>query len=91
VIHDAQAIPEPGQAFTFHGFRFEILRKSKNKITAIRIKPIAVNAAPAVRGTATAGTATINATRKRHEQQQAAQTPPKPKPKTSDGDSLEGG
>ncbi|MBY0558260.1 HlyC/CorC family transporter [Hyphomicrobium sp.] len=40
VIHEAQTIPEPGQVFTFHGFRFEILRKSRNKITAIRIKPV---------------------------------------------------
>jgi Mg2+/Co2+ transporter CorB len=41
VIHEAQTIPEPGQAFTFYGYRFEILRKSRNKLTAIRIKPIA--------------------------------------------------
>jgi Mg2+/Co2+ transporter CorB len=42
VIHEAQSIPEPGQAFTFYGYRFEILRKNRNKITAIRIRPIAV-------------------------------------------------
>ena len=41
VIHEAQTIPEPGQAFTFHGYRFEILRRSRNKITALRIKPLA--------------------------------------------------
>ncbi len=41
VIHEAQSIPEPGQAFTFYGYRFEILRKSRNRITALRIKPIA--------------------------------------------------
>ncbi|MGE0628219.1 MAG: HlyC/CorC family transporter [Hyphomicrobiaceae bacterium] len=40
VIHEAQNIPEPGQAFTFYGYRFEILRKSRNKITALRIRPI---------------------------------------------------
>ena len=40
VIHEAQTIPEPGQVFTFHGFRFEILRKSRNRIMAIRIKPV---------------------------------------------------
>lgn len=40
VIHEAQSIPEPGQAFTFYGYRFEILRKNRNKITAIRIKPV---------------------------------------------------
>jgi Mg2+/Co2+ transporter CorB len=41
VIHEAQSIPEPGQAFTFYGYRFEILRKNRNKITAIRIRPLA--------------------------------------------------
>jgi Mg2+/Co2+ transporter CorB len=41
VIHEAETIPEAGQAFTFHGFRFEILRKSRNKITALRVRPVA--------------------------------------------------
>jgi len=40
VIHEAQTIPEPGQAFTFHGYRFEVLRKSRNKLTALRVKPV---------------------------------------------------
>ncbi len=40
VIHEAQAIPEVGQAFSFHGLKFEILRKQRNQITAIRIAPI---------------------------------------------------
>jgi Mg2+/Co2+ transporter CorB len=40
VIHEAQTIPEPGQVFTFYDYRFEILRKNRNKITAIRIKPL---------------------------------------------------
>ena len=40
VIHEAETIPEPGQTFTFHGYRFEILRKSRNKITALRVKPV---------------------------------------------------
>ena len=26
VIHEARSIPEPGQSFTFHGFRFQVLR-----------------------------------------------------------------
>ncbi len=43
VIHEAQTIPEPGQVFTFHGYRFEILRKSRNRIMAIRIKPVAAS------------------------------------------------
>jgi CBS domain containing-hemolysin-like protein len=40
VIHEARTIPEPGQAFTFHGFRFKVLRKSRNRITALRITPL---------------------------------------------------
>ena len=40
VIHEAQTIPEPGQMFTFYGYRFEILRKTRNRITALRIKPL---------------------------------------------------
>jgi Mg2+/Co2+ transporter CorB len=46
VIHEAQTIPEPGQTFTFHGYRFEVLRKSRNKITALRVKPMATPLAP---------------------------------------------
>src|SRR5581483_6334580 len=41
VIHEARTIPEPKQVFTFHGFRFEVLRKSRNRITALRIAPAA--------------------------------------------------
>ncbi len=41
VIHEAQNIPEPGQVFTFYGRRFEILRKARNKITALRISSAA--------------------------------------------------
>ena len=40
VIHEAQSIPEPGQAFTFHGYRFEILKKTRNRITQLRIRPL---------------------------------------------------
>ena len=41
VIHEARTIPEPKQVFTFHGFRFEVLRKNRNRITALRVAPIA--------------------------------------------------
>lgn len=41
VIHEAQTIPEPGQIFSFYGFKFEILRKQRNQITAIRIARLA--------------------------------------------------
>ncbi|MDI3469249.1 MAG: HlyC/CorC family transporter [Pseudolabrys sp.] len=40
VIHEARSIPEPGQSFTFHGFRFRVLRRSRNRITALRIQPL---------------------------------------------------
>jgi Mg2+/Co2+ transporter CorB len=40
VIHEARIIPEPGQAFTFHGFRFQVLRKNRNRITALHITPV---------------------------------------------------
>jgi CBS domain containing-hemolysin-like protein len=40
VIHEARIIPEPGQAFTFHGYRFQVLRKNKNRVTALRITPL---------------------------------------------------
>jgi Mg2+/Co2+ transporter CorB len=48
VIHEARIIPEPGQAFTFHGFRFQVLRKSRNRITALRITPLDRVKKPAV-------------------------------------------
>jgi Mg2+/Co2+ transporter CorB len=40
VIHEARMIPEVGQAFLFHGFRFEILRKRSHQITALRMTPL---------------------------------------------------
>ena len=42
VIHEARAIPEPRQTFSFHGFRFEVLRKQRNRIAALRVTPLAV-------------------------------------------------
>ncbi len=40
VIHDARTIPEQGQVFTFHGFRFNVLRKQRNRIATLRITPL---------------------------------------------------
>jgi len=39
VIHEARTIPEPRQRFAFYGFKFEILRRQRNQITALRITP----------------------------------------------------
>jgi Mg2+/Co2+ transporter CorB len=40
VIHEAETIPEKGQVFHFHEFRFEIMRRQRNKITQLRISPV---------------------------------------------------
>lgn len=40
VIYEAETIPIVGKKFSFHGFRFEILGRSKNQITGIKIRPI---------------------------------------------------
>ena len=39
VIHEAQTIPEPGQRFAFFGYKFEVLRRQRNQITALRVTP----------------------------------------------------
>ena len=39
VLHEAQTIPEPGQTFIFYRHRFQVLRKQRNQITALRISP----------------------------------------------------
>lgn len=44
VIHEARTIPEVGQRFAFFGYQFEILRRQRNQITALRIIPPAVAA-----------------------------------------------
>lgn len=40
VMHEARRIPEVRQTFAFHGFRFEILRKKNNRITALKVRPM---------------------------------------------------
>jgi Mg2+/Co2+ transporter CorB len=40
VINEARAIPESGQVFSFHNFRFEVLRKTRNRITSLKIMPV---------------------------------------------------
>jgi Mg2+/Co2+ transporter CorB len=39
VIHEARTIPDVGQRFAFYGFKFEILRRQRNQITALRVVP----------------------------------------------------
>lgn len=40
VIHETQSIPEERQAFTFHNKRFVVMKRDKNRITRIRIRPV---------------------------------------------------
>lgn len=40
VIHMAQSIPEQGQVFSFHGYRFEVVTRRENRITRLRIRPL---------------------------------------------------
>ena len=37
IIYEAQMIPEVGQSFMFHGFRFDILRRQRHQITKLRV------------------------------------------------------
>ena len=39
VINEARTIPDVGQRFAFFGFEFEIARRQRNQITALRITP----------------------------------------------------
>jgi Mg2+/Co2+ transporter CorB len=39
VLHESRRIPEVGQVFMFHGFRFEILRRQRHQVTSIRVTP----------------------------------------------------
>ena len=41
VIHEAQAIPNVGQVFNFHGFRFEVLDREHNRLTRLSVRPLA--------------------------------------------------
>ncbi len=40
VIHEAQTIPTPGQVFSFHGFRFEVVARKDNRITRLRVRQL---------------------------------------------------
>ena len=40
VIHEARVIPDVGQVFSFFGYKFEILRRQRNQIMALRVTPL---------------------------------------------------
>jgi Mg2+/Co2+ transporter CorB len=47
ILHESQIIPETGQSFQFHGFRFDIERRQRNQIKVIRVKPLKTEPAEA--------------------------------------------
>lgn len=47
VIYESKLIPQERQAFTFHGKRFIVLKREKNRITRLRIRPAGEGAVPA--------------------------------------------
>lgn len=40
VIHEAQMIPNEGQVFSFHGFRFEVVTRRENRIAKLKLRPL---------------------------------------------------
>jgi Mg2+/Co2+ transporter CorB len=40
VIHEAQMIPTEGQAFIFHGFRFQVAQRRENRIAKLLVRPL---------------------------------------------------
>lgn len=51
VIHEARIIPEPGQTFIFHDFRFQVMRRQRNRLTLLRIVPLGAARLPAAKRT----------------------------------------
>ncbi|WP_082351559.1 CBS domain-containing protein [Cypionkella psychrotolerans] len=41
VIHEAQMIPAEGQVFHFHGFRIEVAQRRENRLTKLKLRPVA--------------------------------------------------
>jgi Mg2+/Co2+ transporter CorB len=39
ILYEARRIPDVGQAFMFHGLRFEILHRHRHQVTQVRITP----------------------------------------------------
>jgi Mg2+/Co2+ transporter CorB len=40
VIYEAQMIPSEGQVFSFHGYRFQIVKREANRITKMNVRPL---------------------------------------------------
>jgi Mg2+/Co2+ transporter CorB len=44
VLHEARTLPEVGQTFVFFGYRFEVLKKQRQRIAELRVTPPAAEA-----------------------------------------------
>ena len=40
LIHEAMAIPEAGQVFRYHGFRFEVAQRRENRIAMLKLRKL---------------------------------------------------
>ena len=40
IIHEAQTIPTVGQVFSYHGFRFEVTARERNRLTQLRVQKL---------------------------------------------------
>ena len=40
VIYESQTIPEVNQTFSYHGYRFEVMKKQRNQIISLKVKKI---------------------------------------------------
>ncbi len=43
ILYESRQIPQVGQSFLFHGFRFEVVRRQRNHLASIRITPPLLN------------------------------------------------
>lgn len=39
VLYEAQKLPDVGQSFMFHNFKFDVVRRHRNQITLVRVTP----------------------------------------------------
>lgn len=39
ILHESRMIPDAGQLFLFHDFRFEVVRRLRNQITLVKVMP----------------------------------------------------
>lgn len=40
ILYESREVPDVGQSFMFHGFRFDIVRRLRNQITMVRVTPL---------------------------------------------------